>query len=90
MTNKVRLWYPELEDFAHELLGLPDNFDGEVTEVLEEHFDCDFDTFTKIIEAVIQYTPTHISPLTKRLHRGFIKDGHFILKYEVKEQHHER
>lgn len=83
--TKVKLWYPELEEFAHAILGLPDDFEGDVSDVLEERFECSFDTFKEIIEAVIQFTPTHVSPLTKRLHRGFIDKGHFILKYEVKE-----
>ena len=85
MNKEIKLWYLEVEEFAHAILGLPDDFDGDVQQKLEDHFECSFDTFQKIIGTVIQYTPTHVSPLTKRLHRGFMKDGRFLLKYEVKE-----
>ena len=86
-SKKVKLLYTEVEDFAYEILGLPDDFDGDISDVIEDKFECSFDSFIEIIRHVIQYTPTHLSPLTKRQHRGFIKDGHFILKYEVKDHH---
>ena len=83
MKKAAKIWHVEIEEFAHEILGLKDDFDGDISDELEEKFECSFNTFHKIVEAIAPYTMTHVSPLTKRHHKGFVADGHFVLKYEV-------
>lgn len=73
------------EELAAVVCGLDeDNYDsGQVEDALYEKFDCSFETFHKIAEALVPLTIPATAALSGQSFRGFVKNGSFIVKEDA-------
>lgn len=74
----------DIEELVRGIGKLDDEAD--VTEYVWDNFNCDWYDFCKIIEVLMPLIVVGESPLTKKVYRGFGKDGMFFIKQEVKEK----
>lgn len=86
MENEVkrsRLSYWDTQDLAACICGLGDEYeDDQLEEKFYDKFDCDLDTFHKIVEHLLPLVIVG-QTLSGSIHRGFGSDGCFVLKEEV-------
>lgn len=78
----MKLHHWDTEELAQALLNTEAEFDA-LEVLLYKKFDVDFDTFHRLIEALIEFTPITQSPLTKARYKGFVKGNYFVCKSEV-------
>jgi hypothetical protein len=71
----------DIEELARGMHNLSDDID--VVDYVEEKYNCGWDAFYRIIEAVTPLIECGQSPLTNKKYKGFGKDGLFFLKVEV-------
>ena len=77
--------WTEAEDLAAHILGFPDDYDSDKIEnALYEKFDCSFEQFHIIAEALMPFTISAKVALSGEEFCGFVKDGSFIAKELVK------
>ncbi len=56
--------------------------DGLTDELLYEKFEVDLEIFTKVIKAVLPFTPLIKTAITGKLCNGFVTENRFIVKQE--------
>ena len=71
----------DVEELAREMLNLED--DAEVEKSLWDTLEVSFESFHKIVERLVHFTPPVKSALAGKTYKGFVKDGRFIIKVET-------
>lgn len=81
----MSIGWMEAEELAAVICGLDeDNYDSrQVEDVLYEKFDCSFESFHKIVEALVPLTIPAKAAISGRSFRGFVKNGSFIVKEDA-------
>jgi len=75
----------DAEELAAHIFGFPDNYDSDKIETaLYDKFECSFEQFHKIAEALIPFTVTAKAAISGEEFHGFVKDGSFIARQLVK------
>jgi hypothetical protein len=71
----------DAEDLAANIMGFPDDYDSDKIEnALYERFECSFEQFHKIAEALMPFTIPAKAAISGEVFHGFVKDGAFICK----------
>ena len=73
----------DIEELIRGIGGLDDEAD--VYDYVYDNFSIVWDDFVKIINVLMPLIVVGESPLTKKVYRGFGKDGVFFIKQELKE-----
>ena len=76
----------DAEELAIAVLGIDEETDPDsntIEAALFDKFDCSFEQFHQIAEALMPFTISVKSPLTGTVYCGFVKDGMFIAKQPV-------
>ena len=73
----------DIEELIRGIGGLDDEAD--VYDYVYDNFSIVWDDFVKIINVLMPLIVMGESPLTKKVYRGFGKDGVFFIKQELKE-----
>ena len=71
----------DIEELGRGMFDLSD--DADVFDYVFEEFDCDWSSFCQIIDKLLPLVIMGESPLTKKVYRGFGKDGMFFIKQEI-------
>ena len=77
--------WTDAEELAAHVCELDvDNYDSSsIEDALYDRFECSFEQFHQIAEALVKFTPIQTTLMAKK-YRGFVKDDCFIAKEEVK------
>ncbi len=75
----------EVIELAALILGREFNCEYELEEALQEGFGVNLEDFKEIVDALVPFTPSHISPLTGREYQGFVNEGAFVYKKQVQD-----
>ena len=78
--------YMDAEELAMNVLGLDDaQADGaDFDDLMYEKFEISMEQFHKVAEALEAFTVPMQAGISGKYFRGFVKDGYFITKDEVK------
>ncbi len=71
----------DIEELVRGMANLSD--EDCVIDYVDEHFYTSWDDFCRIIRELMPLVIVGQSPLTKKIYRGFGKDGMFFIKQEV-------
>ena len=75
----------DIKELAIAVLGLPEDSEYDyIEETLYTQFQCSFDQFESIAEALMLFTIPVKSSIDNRMYQGFVKDNCFIAKTEFK------
>ena len=73
----------DVEELAADILGLEDWGDCMIDDTLWDRYEASFEDFEKVVNMIIDYTPTVQSPLTGTLYHAFVKNGVALVKKPV-------
>ena len=73
----------DVEELVRGIGGLDD--DADVYDYVFENYNVDWYDFCRLIDTLMPLIVVGESPLTKKIYRGFGKDGMFFIKQEVTE-----
>ena len=81
----TKLDWVDAEELAAHVCGLDtENYTSEkIEDALYDRFECSFEQFHEIAEALVKFTPINTSAITGNKYRGFVKDDWFIVKVDA-------
>lgn len=79
----MRVDWVDVEELIREMMGNEDADSDEVEQYLCDKYEVSFESFHKIVEALLPFTIPTQSPLTGAIYHGFAKDDCYIVKGEV-------
>jgi hypothetical protein len=86
----MKIDFHDIEDLGRLICGINEDDDStDVDEALYEKFEISFDSFAKLIEKLIDYTPRAESTLSNKVFTGFVNGNHFVVKKEVEDEKEE-
>lgn len=85
----ISVW--DAEELAYRAMGNSSDAtdelinDGDIDEAIYEKYDCSFETYCKIVEDLVKFTPVQQSPLSGKKFHAFVDaaEGIAILKEDV-------
>jgi hypothetical protein len=83
--KKIKINWHDVEDLAALVLGLEDDAQSDAIErELWDKLEISFEDFQNIVEVLLPFTIPAKSPLTDTVYHGFVNDGAFVVKAELK------
>lgn len=81
----MKLDWIDIEELAAVICGMDDSDDSDAVEqAVFDKFGISMEQLHKLVEALLPYTIKGVSALTNTAYHGFVKDGSFICKAEVR------
>jgi len=78
----MRVDYFDVGELVRGMMNNDDADSDEVEQYLWDKYEVSFDSFHKVIEALLPFTIPAKSALTEAMFHGSVKDGMFIVKSE--------